>query len=152
MSEVSTFRLYVLRATYALMAVGLGIEIWPLIVNHPSDVEHLRGLVRSLLGTVALLALLGIRYPLKMLPLLFFELIWKTIWIVSFWLPRWRTQSVDVDIRETFVACLMGVIVFPIVIPWRYVWAHYVAASGNAWRWRPRRAAINPPTNDMTST
>jgi hypothetical protein len=39
----------------------------------------MRGVVRSVLAAVSLLAVLGIRYPLKMLPLLFFELVWKTI-------------------------------------------------------------------------
>ena len=29
MSEVSTFRLYLLRAMYLLIAVGLAIMIWP---------------------------------------------------------------------------------------------------------------------------
>jgi hypothetical protein len=34
MSEVSTFRLYLLRATYLLIFVGLGSEIWPGIIHH----------------------------------------------------------------------------------------------------------------------
>src|SRR5258705_11505325 len=110
MAEVSTFRLYLLRATYLLMAVGLAIDIWPLILNHPPDVEHMRGVVRSVLGTVALLSLLGIRYPLKMLPLMFFELIWKTIWILAFGLPLLGAHALTPDTRETMKACLMWVI------------------------------------------
>lgn len=150
MSEVSTFRLYVLRATYLFMAVGLGITIWPGIVSHPTDLEHLRGVVRSMLGAVGLLALVGIRYPLKMLPLMFFELVWKTIWVLSFWLPLWAANAVDADARESFVATIMGVILFPIVIPWRYVWGHYIAAPANEWRWRGH--TTNPPRTDITST
>ena len=29
MSELSTFRLYLLRATYLLIVVGLGSDVWP---------------------------------------------------------------------------------------------------------------------------
>ena len=34
MSEVSTFRLYLLRGTYLLIVVGLGLVIWPALL-HP---------------------------------------------------------------------------------------------------------------------
>ena len=78
--DVSLVRLYVLRATYLLLVVGLGFDIWPLLLQKTPDVEHMRGVVWSILGTVALLALIGIRHPLRMLPLLFFELVWKSIW------------------------------------------------------------------------
>ncbi len=134
MSEVLTFRLYLLRATYLLIVVGLGFQIWPGILNHPSDLEHMRGVVRSLLGAVSLLAILGIRYPLKMLPLLFFELVWKSIWILSFGLPLWSAHKLDPDTRETLNACLMGIVLFPLVIPWRYVLVNYLKAPGDRWR------------------
>src|SRR5688500_7875792 len=96
MGEVSTLRLNVLRATYLLIMVGMGLQFGPLILRHPVDVEHMRGVVWSMLGAITLLsALLGIRYPLKMLPLLFVELVWKTIWVLSFGLPLWSAGRLD---------------------------------------------------------
>jgi hypothetical protein len=132
MREVSTFRLYLLRATYVLLIVGLGSQIWPSILSHPVEVEHLRGVVRSLLGAVALLAVLGVRYPLQMLPLLFFELVWKTIWLISFGLPLLRTDAFTAATRQTWFDCLFGGI-FLIAIPWGYVWRHYVMRRGDPW-------------------
>lgn len=132
MPEVSTFRLYLLRATYLLMVVGLGVTIWPGILNPPKDLALMRGVVRSVLGAVALLAIVGIRYPLKMLPLMFFELTWKSIWLLAFGLPLWSAHQLDPDAQETMKACLMGII-FPLVIPWRFVLANYVKASGEHW-------------------
>jgi hypothetical protein len=133
-TEVSTFRLYLLRATYLFMVLGLGVYIWPGILDHPRDLEHYRGVVRSILGAVSLLALFGIRYPLKMLPLMFFELLWKSIWILSFGLPLWSAGQLDPETRETMKACLMGVVLFPLVIPWGYVIASYVRAPADRWR------------------
>ena len=78
MSQVSTFRLYVLRATYLVMFVGLAIYVWPGIIHH-AELGASQSAVRSILGAVGLLALLGVRYPLQMLPLMFFELVWKSI-------------------------------------------------------------------------
>jgi hypothetical protein len=94
----------------------------------------MRGVVRSLLAAVSLLAALGIRYPLKMLPLLFFELVWKSVWIVAIGLPLWSTEQLDPDTWETLKACLMGIVLFPLVIPWRYVLANYVKTPGDRWR------------------
>ena len=116
------------------MVVGLGVYIWPGILNPPSDLEHYRGVVRSILGAVSLLALLGIRYPLKMLPLMFFELVWKSIWILAFGLPLWSANQLDPETRETMKASLMGVVLFPLVIPWGYVFANYVKAPAARWR------------------
>jgi hypothetical protein len=76
MSEVSTFRLYLLRAMYVFTAVGLAIEKLPALL-HPANLSPSDGVVLSVLGATALLAVVGIRYPIKMLPLLFFEFVWK---------------------------------------------------------------------------
>jgi len=113
MSEVSTFRLYLLRATYLLILVGLGFTIWPGIIHHAKAVELMDGVVSSLLGAVAVVAALGIRYPLGMLPLLLFELVWKSIWLIAFALPLWSAHQIDAETQETVKACLMGIVIFP---------------------------------------
>ena len=132
--DVSTFRLYLLRATYLLIAVGLCLMIWPSILRHPVDVPHMNGVVRSLLGAVALLAFVGIRYPLKMLPLLFFELVWKSIWVLAFGLPLWLGHQLDAATGQTMFECLFGILLVLLVLPWRYVFTHYVREYGDRWR------------------
>jgi hypothetical protein len=86
-----------------------------------------------LLGAISILAFLGIRYPLKMLPVLFFELTWKSIWLIAIALPLWSNHQMDADNLETARSCLMGIIV-PIVMPWPYVWTHYVKMHGDNWK------------------
>ena len=134
MPDVSIARLHALRAMYLLMFLGLAATIWPLILNPPPNLEHMRGVVWSLLTALSLIAALGIRYPLAMLPLLFFELAWKVIWVVLIGLPLWTGDRFDAATRETWYSCLMGVVLVPLVIPWRYVFANYVKAPGNRWR------------------
>ena len=134
MTEVSTFRLYLMRATYLLMLVGLGFTIWPGVIHHAKPVELMDGVVSSLLAAVSVLAAVGIRYPLQMLPLLLFELVWKSVWLVAFALPLWSANQIDAGTRETVVDCLMGIVIFPIAIPWPYVFANYVKKAGDRWR------------------
>ena len=132
MSEVSTFRLYLLRAMYLFMAVGLAIFELPALL-HPENLSRLDSVVLSVLGAFALLAVLGIRYPLKMLPLLFFEFMWKSIWVLAFGLPLLLSGQLDPNTAETLTACLMGVVLVPLVTPWGYVLKHYLRAPGARW-------------------
>ena len=129
--EVSLVRLYVLRATYLLLVVGLGAMIVPPLITHE---PMARGVIPSLLGAVWLLAFIGLRYPLQMLPLLMFEFAWKTIWLFDFGLPQWSAGRMPPTFADDFQAIAMGVILMPIVIPWGYVWHHYVKAPSNRWR------------------
>ena len=132
MNEVSIFRLYVLRATYLFVAAGLGFTIWPVIIGHTSVLPLWRGVGCSMLGAVSLLALLGIRYPLMMLPVLFFELIWKAVWLIFISLPLWSSGQMDKINLNTTYDCFTGVI-FLVAIPWKYVWSNYVKRSGDRW-------------------
>ncbi|HEY2446864.1 MAG TPA: hypothetical protein VGI20_14100 [Rhizomicrobium sp.] len=129
--EVSLARLYVLRATYLLLVVGLGAMIVPPLITHE---PMARGVIPSLLGAVWLLAFIGLRYPLQMLPLLMFEFAWKTIWLLDFGLPQWFAGRMPPTFADDFQAIALGVILMPIVIPWSFVWRRYVKAPGDRWR------------------
>ena len=125
--EVSLVRLYVLRATYLVLVVGLGATIVPSLIDHA---PMTRGVIPSLLGGVWLLAFLGLRYPLQMLPLLIFEFVWKTVWLLAFGLLQWSAGQMPATFGEDFEAIAMGVILMPIVISWGYVYRHYVKQPG----------------------
>jgi len=129
--EVSIARLYVLRATYLLLVVGLGTLIGPQLANHA---PMARGVIPSLLGGVALLALIGLKYPLQMLPLLMFEFAWKTIWLVAFGVPQWSVGQMPATFTEDFQNIAFGVILMPIVIPWGYVCRYYIRQPAARWR------------------
>jgi hypothetical protein len=135
-SEVSTLRIYLLRAGYLIIAVGLAIMIWPGIIRPPETLSHMGAVVRGMLGAVSLLAVLGIRYPLKMLPLLFFELLWKSIWVLAFGLRLWTADRLDQGTKETLNDCIFGIILVLLVTPWGYVLKHYLKAPGEQWRKR----------------
>jgi hypothetical protein len=130
-SEVSLARLYVLRATYLLLVVGLGAMILPPLL---SPAPMARGVIPSLLGAVWVLAFFGLRYPLQMLPLLMFELVWKTMWLIDFGLPQWLSGQPPPTFVEDFQAIAMGVVLMPLVIPWGYVYRHYIKQRTDRWR------------------
>jgi hypothetical protein len=96
---------------------------------------------------------MGLRYPVKMLPILLFEFMWKVIWVVAFGLGPWLQGELDPARLETFFSCLMGVVLVPIAVPWGYVFRHYICAAGDRWsgasagirQAAPAGASASPP-------
>lgn len=129
MREITKLNLYLLRAMYILISLGLVLTVWPEIIAPYQRLANQDSVIQSLLGALALLAIIGMRYPLKMLPILIFELIWKLIWVIGFALPTWVNNDLDTYAKETLFACLIGVILVPIVIPWRFAYRHFVKAK-----------------------
>jgi hypothetical protein len=130
--EVSAFRLNVMRVGYLLLFVGLGCAEWPALIHHEGWTLT-RGVAASLLAALSLLAGLGIRYPLQMVPVLLFELGWKAIWLIAIALPRWVANDVDPETSQTAITCLAAMIVCPLLIPWPYVFTNYVMKRGDRW-------------------
>ncbi len=130
---LSLFRLYTLRISYLILSLGLGVYIWPTVIHHTSRVAVTHGIQLGLLAGIGATAVLGFRYPVQMLPLLLFELIWKAIYLIAFALPLWSAHEVDAATAEDIHACLMAVIFVPL-IPWRYVFSHYVLRRGDRWK------------------
>lgn len=128
---VSLFRLYLLRATYLLFILGLGMFTVPELISH----EPLsRGVIPSLLGAIWLLAFVGLRYPLQMIPLLLFEFAWKTIWLLDYGLAQWSTGQMPATFPEDFRAIVIGVVLMPVVIPWGYAFGQFPKLAGARWR------------------
>jgi len=133
MNEVSAFRLALMRVGYILLFAGLGYSEWPALIHH-EDWTFARGVASCLLGALSILAGFGIRYPLQMLPVLLFELLWKGIWLMAIALPRWLGHDVDPETRQMTITCLAAMVICPILIPWPYVFANYVVKRGERWR------------------
>jgi hypothetical protein len=129
-SEVSLARLYVLRAMYLVLVIGGGIAFLPQLFGHEPTA---RGVIPSMLAAMWLLACFGLRYPLQMLPILLFELAWKTIWLLDYGLPQ-RMAGVNTQVfKEDFKMIALGPVIFILVIPWGYVFRHYLKKPGARW-------------------
>ena len=131
--EVSLFRLYTLRAAYLVMAAGLAVYIWPAVIHHTNDFAVAQGVRVALLAGLGATAALGLRYPVQMLPVMLFEMVWKAIYLAAFALPLWSAHQISAAVAEDIKAILMVVIFVPL-IPWRYVFAHYVLKHGDRWK------------------
>jgi hypothetical protein len=132
-ASLSLARLYLLRFGYAFMGVGLVFVKWPLLVHPPESWSVAQSVVDSILIAMSVLALLGVRYPVRMLPVLLLESLWKLLWLGVVALPAARADDMDAAMADVVFTCSFVVVVL-VTIPWRYVWAQFVMAPGDRWR------------------
>jgi hypothetical protein len=132
-TELPLHRLHLMRAGYALMGIGLAIVRWPDLITHPDPWPLMDSVVVCMLTAMSLLALLGLRYPVKLLPILLFEVAWKLLWLGVVALPQAVAGDMDAATVELAFSCSFVVLIVA-VIPWRYTWQHYVSAKGDRWR------------------
>jgi hypothetical protein len=135
-TEVPLWRLNLMRAGYAVMGLGLAVVKWPVVIDYDPSTPLFEGVVAVLLTAMSLLAFLGLRYPVRLLPILLFETLWKVLWLAVVALPAALAGTVDDAMRSVIVNCSV-VVVIVAVIPWRHVWQRYVVATGDRWFARP---------------
>lgn len=129
---LSPTRLNLVRAGFLLMFVGLVLVKWPLLPR-AHELPLYEGVTLCLLTAMSLLALLGLRHPARMLPLLVFETLWKVLWLGLVALPRTVTGNVDAATSQLIVNCSFVVFIIA-VTPWRHVWRTFVRGQGERWR------------------
>ncbi len=126
-TPIATWRLWLLRAGYLLLTVGMGMQIIPVFFDHqPATLDE--GIVNSMLLAMVILCAFGLRYPLKMLPILFWEMIWKTAWLLTIALAELQSGEIDESTASIAFACALVIIVYA-VVPWDYAFRTYVISK-----------------------
>jgi hypothetical protein len=123
--ELSRFRLYAMRFLYLLNGVVLGSDVWPAILHHAKPWDPLHGVAFSFWAALSLLSLLGLRFPVRMLPLLLLQLFYKLTWLLGVAYPLWSAGHWDPVAAGLFKACGIGAVLDTVVIPWPYVFENY---------------------------
>jgi hypothetical protein len=128
--QVSLGRLYVIRAAALLGIWGLLPTVETLIHHAAAD----RGVHKALISGLWVMSLFALRYPLKMVPILLFEMTWKLIWLFAFGLREWWSGVGSPQLRGDLWSIGSFPVLVMLVIPWGYVWRHYVKQPAERWR------------------
>ena len=130
-ADIAQWRLHFLRAV-ALFFVVSGLLSYPqmLLNAEPTD----RGMIKAFLTGLWLMSFLALRYPVKMLPIFLFEFAWKSVWLLVFGLPQWISGIGSPRLNQDLVEIGLIPFLLALVIPWPYVWRHYVRERSEPWR------------------
>lgn len=127
--KLALWQVNLMRVGYLIMGIGLAVFKWPLLLDHHSWALQ-EGTIECLLVAMSVLALLGIRYPIRMLPILLFEVTWKVLWLGVVALPLWSQNDLEGATR-TETGKILWVVIIIAVIPWRHVFSQYVMRPGD---------------------
>jgi len=125
--QLSTLRLTLLRACYLVLVVGLSIKYAP-VIGDIASLPRMDSVVVALLSAMGLLSVVGLFSPVRMLPLLVFEIAWKAIWVGAVALPTVLDGSADDGTMATLFACAWA-LPFVFVVPWRHVARTYLGKA-----------------------
>lgn len=129
---VALWRITLLRILYLAMALIMGSIVWQQLLFESTDWPIMRSLAKAMLAALALLSLWGVRNPLQMLPLMLFELVWKTLWLSIIALPAWLNDHWTPDIEALFYDCI-GIVLLYIFMPWGHVWHRFFRQASEPW-------------------
>lgn len=130
---VPLWKTWGLRLIFAAMVIVLGSKQLNYILEGTSDWTNWRGLGHSMLFTLAVLAIGGIFRPLAFLPVMFYEIAWKLVWLFTVALPPWLAGQ-EIPQIVNAKASIIGICVLLFLIPWRYVWWRYFSQPLEPWR------------------
>ncbi len=122
---VALWRINAMRFLFLLMALVMGVVVWSQLLEGGSTWPLWKGCAKSMLAALAVMSLLGVRYPLQMLPLMLYEMAWKTVWLVFVALRAWMQGTWTAEIAGLFEDCI-GIVIAYVIVPWPYIWARYV--------------------------
>lgn len=131
-ASLSLGRLYAMRFGYLVIGAGLVATQWPTLISRDPHGPLMDGFVNAMLVGLSILAFLGLRHPVRMIPVLLFETVFKLIWLAAVALPLWRSGPMEPEAVEMTVAVLFVVIIIA-VTPWRFALRQYGTAPGARW-------------------
>ncbi len=123
---VLRWRLHALRAVFFINFIGLAADNWSTVLFPSEILDPWTGIAVSFYAAFSLLCLFGVRFPLKWLPLLFIQLIYKSCWMLSTYLPAYRGSLIDESMTSWLWVMWMGIVIDLLVIPWAFVHQTYL--------------------------
>jgi ABC-type proline/glycine betaine transport system permease subunit len=127
---VRPFHVWGLRLFYALMLVGVAPTAWGVLLSHEGAwASPVAAVAWSVWATYPTLAVFGLWQPLRWLPLMFFTVGYKAIWMAFVAWPLWRAGTLAGTPAGEIAASFLALPLLALVIPWGYAWRTYVIGA-----------------------
>jgi len=105
----------------------VGTNAWKGILTHGGPWDPLQGVAFSFWAAYSTLMILGLRYPLKLLPLLLLQFFYKAVWLVVVAYPMWSSSQLRGSSASGLATIfVIAVAVDLVVAPWSYALRNYV--------------------------
>jgi len=136
--DVLNIHIYLLRVLYLLMCLVVGKEAWGFLFststsfsNATNSASPVEAVAWSVWAAFSLFALWGVFAPLKVLPIILFEIVYKCIWLIFIAYPLTRSgEQLSTETQELIQAFLW--VLLPIIaVPWKYVYRSLIKTNAS---------------------
>jgi hypothetical protein len=117
---------HLLRLGYLLVFLTVGNISWRRLIGHEGAWDPLQAAALSMWAAHSVLSLVGVFQPLKMLPLVLFEIAYKVIWLAVVAWPLWLANRLAGSSAEGLTYAFLPVLVPIVLVPWPLVFRKYL--------------------------
>lgn len=114
-----------LRLFFLLMLVFVAPTAWRGLLLHEGAWDPVRAVAVAAWATYPALALFGLLRPLRWLPLMYFTIGYKTIWLAFVAWPLWQAGTLWGTPTGEVAASFLPLPLLAAVVPWGYAWKHH---------------------------
>ncbi len=101
------------------VALGSLTGLLPISRGHFPESAGWRTITGSLWTAILICSIAGLFYPVIFAPILLLQVIYKSVWIIFYVLPRLKTEESRKEIHLGITVTFLTIIIFyPMFIPW----------------------------------
>ena len=115
-----------LRLFYGLMFAFVTPSAWQALLGHQGPWDPVRAVAICVWATYPALAVFGLFRPLRWLPLMFFTIGYKTLWLAFVAWPLWRHGALAGTPTAEIAWSFATLPLLAAVVPWRYACRIYL--------------------------
>lgn len=101
-------------------------DAWTELITHEGPWNPEVAIAWCAIAAYTTLSGLGIFHTLKMLPIMLFMLLYKSLWLIFVAYPLWKNGTLAGSEAEGWAQIFMGIFIPMIFIPWKYIFKTYV--------------------------
>ena len=122
---VCKINIYLLRLLYLLVVIFVARDSWTVILTHQGPWDYLHAVAYCVWAAYATLSIVGLIHPLKMLPIVFFEIFYKSIWLIIVAYPLWSKNQLVGSPAEQLTYAFLWLPLPLLAVPWPYAFKTY---------------------------
>jgi hypothetical protein len=129
---VPRINIYLLRILFTLMFLFVAYDSWKHIFNHTGPWDNMNAAAWCMWAAYTTIGIIGVLRPLKMLPIVFFEIIYKLTWLAIVAYPLWVKNKLTGSPAEGMTSVFSWVVLPIVAMPWRYFFMVYILGKRTA--------------------
>jgi hypothetical protein len=126
---VPKINIYLLRLLFTLMFLFLTYDSWTHIFNHTGPWENANAAAWCMWGSYSVISFIGILRPLKMLPIVLFEIVYKIAWLAIVAYPLGVNNELIGSPAEGMTRVFVWVVLPIVAMPWQYFFRTHILAK-----------------------